>query len=128
MITDSPGPLIKALGDIDDQLQESMQDHADLAAKVKEGESFVKTYEGELFVQADGTDGQRRMRAKQLLHSDEHMVQLRLNQGLLAGYAVRYDYLESRRSIGQTILKTLRQEGFESGYGKGAPQRVDENG
>lgn len=128
MRTDAPGPIIASLGEIDDDLQEHMQQHADLAQKVKEGEAFIKTYEGELFNQATGTDGQRKMRAKQLLHGDENMVELRRNQGLLAGLNTRFDYLESRRSIGQTILKTIREDSYSSGYGKAAPQRVDESG
>ena len=126
MKTDSPGPIIASLGAIDDDLAEHMQQHAELAAKVKEGEAFMKTYEGELFGQAEGTDGQRKMRAKQLLHSDAHMVELRRNQGLLAGLTTRFDYLESRRSIGQTVLKTIREDNYSSNYGKGAPQRDNE--
>jgi len=123
MKTEAPGQIMKRLGELEDDFANNQLEHAELTGKVKEREAFLKTYEAKLFIQTDKdqTDGQRRMKAKQLLHDSPEHDELLTWLTRYSELTTTFEYLSKRASIGQSILKTMREE-TSAQYGAGKAQ------
>ena len=120
MKTDSPGAIIAALGEIDDQLALQANEHAELEGRVKSMREWLKTYEGALYDRVEGDSAaEKKERAKALLHDSDQYVKYLSDVKKLGVVARRFEYLDTRRSIGQSILKTMREEAT---YGQSAGQ------
>jgi hypothetical protein len=114
-----PGPIISTLGKLDDELQQLQNRHAALTGKVKRNKVFMDTYIGTLYALAAGeTVTEKKENAKGLLHdSDEYKAYLD-DVAELAELDKKFDYIEARKGIGQSVLKALDKE--DGRFGQGA--------
>lgn len=118
MQVDAPGPVRTALGQIEDELAQAQQEHAQTKAWVKRHQTFFETYIGTLFTEAAGNGPvERKENAKALLHNDEIYGEYLEKIELLAELDKTFDYLDARRSIGQSILKSFEHDYSQHGQG-----------
>lgn len=112
--------LLKKLDAIDDELAEMADEHSQLQGAVKATEMFMKTYQATLTQKAEGDSvAAKEVNGKALMHDDEKWTDYLHNVNLLGRFDTRYDYLDTRRSILQSAVKTIREVEFGQ---SGAPQ------
>lgn len=123
METAEAGPVIRALGRIDDDLAEQANAHAEKTGYVRSMKQYITTLEAALFDQFDKTLSatERREMAKSALHENEEYQKYLAAVRELGKLDTMFQYLDTRRSIGQSILKQLQREADEK-YGQGAGQ------
>lgn len=102
---DNPHAAMNALGNIEDELAEMQDEHSKLQGAVKGTEQFMKTFAAALYDEVEGDSAaEKKERAAALMHaSDEYIEHLRQIKRL-EELKRRFEYLESRKSIGQSIL------------------------
>jgi hypothetical protein len=111
-----PNAVMTALGTIEDQLEERQLEHARLAGAVKRAEKFMEVYEATLYdaVEAEeyANPTERKVIAKSMLHDTDEWTQYLDDLDKLEQLRKTFDYLDVRRSIGQSILKAQEPTKF----------------
>jgi len=123
MKSDNPMSVVQALGEIDDQLALNQQRHSELAGLCKAGADALKkriAFEQSTLMEADGKLAANKAEAiaiGKLYKSDEYIG----FKTALQEYETleqMFDYLDTRRSIGQSILKLYRETEFGQTQGQ----------
>ena len=116
---DNPYSVMQTLAKIEDDLAEMQTEHADLQGAVKGTEQFIKTLEATCYDQVAGDSAaEKKERAKALMHSmPDYMNYLRQVKDLQR-LNRQFDYLDSRKSICQSILGYHKQELATTGAGQ----------
>jgi hypothetical protein len=118
-----PGYWLARLAEIDDDLANYQDVHADLAANVIRNEDICKELLAELIVQrrdqviADEDDPKKRetvtetkTRCEHILHVSQQYGELKLGKIELERARKRFDYLKQRSMIGGTIGRLIDAE------------------
>jgi hypothetical protein len=121
MKTDSPGAVMDALGRIDDDLAELAIEHAKLTGYCRSMKDYLKTLNAVLFEQAEGSSAkEREFVAQALMHEHEDYKSYLVHTKRLGELDVQFNYLDTRRSIGQSVLKQMQRDADEKmGRGQG---------
>jgi hypothetical protein len=130
MKTDSPASVMEALGTIDDTLQLQQEEHAELAGYVKAGaDALKKMHQSRTATLLEGDPKLSVSKAEALaMHaiyeSDEYTAyKAKLQE--FEQLEKTFDYLDTRRSIGQSILKTMREAEYGQSQGQHGTGRPD---
>lgn len=119
-----PGQIAAALGDIEDELATHQNDHAHLTGQVKRREKFIETYVATLYELVDARScsnpTERMIFAKADLHRSKEYTEYLSMVEELEEHRKRLDYLDTRRSIGQTILRRGHDQGDDPRWGQEA--------
>lgn len=112
MRTDAgPGPIQTALGELEDELATLQNDHAELTGWVKRRKTFIETYVATLMNMAAGDNvTERKENAKALLHESKEYIEYLDKLEELAELDRKFDYIDTRRSIGQSVLKSYEND------------------
>lgn len=106
---DNPGTIGRTLAEVENSLHEQMNEHAELAGKIKRAEKFFKTYESTLYemTDPDSVSGpkEREKFAQATMHDTEEWVEYLDDLARYSQLSKQFEYLDVRRSIGQTLVK-----------------------
>ena len=106
---DNPGTIARTMAAIEDELHEAQNEHAELAGKIKRAEKFFKTYESTLYemVDPDVVSGpkEREKFAQSTMHGTDEWQDYLDDLSRYAQLQKAFEYLDVRRSIGQTLVK-----------------------
>lgn len=120
--TQGPGAIAAALGSIEDELHEQEHRHSELTGICKRKEKFFETYLAALYDQVDPTQcanpTERMKFAMADLHADKLYQEYLDELEALNKLRKKFDYLDIRRSIGQTILRRGHDQGDEPKWGQ----------
>lgn len=119
---DSPGTVIDEMGAVYDEMAELQNGHIEAAKEVARLQSVVKALTARLHQQTEGTVEERRMKVQRMLEQADEWATLQLAEAELAGCKVAYDYLDSRRSLLQSVLKQFQHDADADRFGRGRPQ------
>jgi hypothetical protein len=87
--------------------------------------SKMKALTARLHQGTTGTVDDRKWATQRQLEQSDEWATLQLAEAELAGCKVAYDYLDSRRSLLQSVLKQFQHDAQADRFGSGRPQRGD---
>lgn len=119
---DSPGVVIDEMSLVYDELADLQNGHIEAAKEVARLSARIKALTARLHGQTDGTVEDRKMKTQRLLEQADEWASLQLAEAELAGCKVAYDYLDSRRSLLQSVLKQFQHDADADRWGRGRPQ------
>lgn len=119
---DSPGTVIDEMGAVYDEMAELQNGHIEAAKEVARLQGVIKALTARLHQKTDGTVEERRMKVQRMLERADDWATLQLAEAELAGCKVAYDYLDSRRSLLQSVLKQFQHDADADRFGRGRPQ------
>lgn len=105
----NPGTIARTMAEIENELHENQNEHAELAGRIKRAEKFFKTYEATLYemVDPDAVSGpkEREKFAQSTMHDADEYKDYLDDVSRYAELSKLFEYLDVRRSIGQTLVK-----------------------
>ena len=111
MDTESPVPILVALGEIEDRLAEAQESHAQLAGRVKRGEKFFKAFARNLEQLADeGSAKADEAAAWSIIHEHEEWGKFLDDVEALGEADTNLEYEQTRATICQSALKQIQAE------------------
>jgi hypothetical protein len=120
---DSPGVVIDEISLVYDELAELQNGHIEAAKEVVRLTSKMKALTARLHQGTTGTVDDRKWATQRQLEQSDEWATLQLAEAELAGCKVAYDYLDSRRSLLQSVLKQFQHDAQADRFGSGRPQR-----
>jgi hypothetical protein len=127
---DNPAAVVAAMGEVYNALSERGPHHAAAKKAIKHWAGQVQSLRAALYPHAEGKDSAARKEfVEHLLHQSEQWANLKISEALAAEYDTEFDYLDTQRSILQSILKRYEFEANADRFGRGRSQRgVGEEG
>lgn len=119
---DSPGAVVQEIESVYDEIAELQNGHIEAAKEVARLGAVVKSLTARVHGRTDGTVEERKMQTQRLLEQADEWASLQLAEAELAGCKVAYDYLDSRRSLLQSVLKQFQHDANADRFGRGRPQ------
>lgn len=114
-----PGQIARELAKIDNDLEELRDRARKIVGKKKRLDKFIETFEATLAdLEHAPTVTQAKLSAKAKLHSEKAYRDYLIVVSDVAEIDSDFEYLNIRRSIGQSILKTMADD--QARYGKAA--------
>jgi hypothetical protein len=115
--------VVDEMGAVYDELAELQNGHIEAAKEVARLTSKMKALTARLHQGTTGTVDDRKWATQRQLEQSDEWATLQLAEAELAGCKVAYDYLDSRRSLLQSVLKQFQHDAQADRFGSGRPQR-----
>lgn len=119
---DSPGAVVAEMENVYDEIAELQVGHIEAAKEVARLAARIKSLTARLHSNTSGTVEERKMAVQRQLEQSDDWATLQLAEAELAGSKVAYDYLDSRRSLLQSVLKQFQHDADADRFGRGRSQ------
>jgi hypothetical protein len=123
MQTDSPGPVVRQIGSIEDGLATEQNAHADMKALTFQLEQQLKMIRAGLYRDVEGPNKEARdARVDEQLETSPTYIEWVEAKTQLVKHEVRLEYLGKRLMACQSVLKHFQWDASAGQYGQGQPQ------